>query len=85
MNDRPPVSYVVYASFGARLRALVADAAVVAFLVVVLVLGSELARDVPGSGRVFVALLFAVVLFYEPVQVWRYGATIGHVSRTFGW
>ena len=71
-------SYVAYASFGARLRALVVDAAVIAFILVVLVVASDLTRDVPGTGRVFVVLLLAVAFLYEPVQVWRYGATLGH-------
>lgn len=75
-----PKSYIAYASFGARLRALVVDAAVVVAAIVALVVASEAARDVPGSGRVFVALVFALALLYEPVQVWRYGATIGHRS-----
>jgi uncharacterized RDD family membrane protein YckC len=77
MSDAP-VSYVAYASFGARLRALVVDTAVVAALLIILVVAGEVARDISASGRVFVALLLAVALLYEPVQVWRYGGTIGH-------
>jgi uncharacterized RDD family membrane protein YckC len=73
-----PTTYVAYASFGARLRALVIDAAIVAAWMVFLVVGGDVAREVPGAGRVTVALLLAVVFFYEPVQVWRWGATIGH-------
>ena len=71
-------SYVAYASFGARLRALVIDAAVIAALLAVLVIAGDLTRDVRGTGRVFLVLLLAVVFLYEPLQVWRYGGTIGH-------
>lgn len=77
MSDSP-TTYVAYASFGARLRALVVDTAIVAAWIVILVVGGDVARDVPWAGRVTVALLLGVAFLYEPVQVWRWGATIGH-------
>jgi uncharacterized RDD family membrane protein YckC len=74
----PPATHVAYASFGARLRALVVDLAVILSSLIVIVVGGELARAVPGSGRGVVALLLGVTFLYEPILVWRYGGTIGH-------
>jgi uncharacterized RDD family membrane protein YckC len=37
----------------------------------------DAARHVPGSGRVLVVLVYALIL-YEPIMVWGYSATIGH-------
>lgn len=66
-----------YATFGRRLRALVIDWIVLATVVVVIVIVGDAMRHVPGSGRVLVVMLYALIL-YEPIMVWRYGATIGH-------
>ena len=66
-----------YASFGRRFRALVIDGAILAGALVLIVLVGDATRHVPGSGRVFVVLIYALIL-YEPIMVWRYGATLGH-------
>jgi uncharacterized RDD family membrane protein YckC len=69
---------VAYATFGVRLRAYVIDLAVVLGVVVAVVLIGDLARDVPSSGRILVFVLFANLFLYEPLMIWRFGATIGH-------
>jgi uncharacterized RDD family membrane protein YckC len=73
---------VAYASLSARLAAFVADCVVIALGLVFLVLGGAALDRVPGSGRAEVALLWALILLYEPVLVWRRGATVGH--RRYG-
>jgi uncharacterized RDD family membrane protein YckC len=66
-----------YATFGRRFRAVVIDGAIVAGALVTIVLIGDASRHIPGSGRVLVLAMYALIL-YEPVFVWRYGATIGH-------
>jgi uncharacterized RDD family membrane protein YckC len=68
----------LYATFGRRFRALVLDSVVYALslgLFVVLL-------EVVGSQRALTAAIFALWLgfafLYEPVLVWRRGATLGH-------
>ena len=78
MADPVVHSSAAYATFTRRLRALVIDSAVLVAGLVVIVLASELTRDVPGSGRVLAAALFAMILLYEPLMVWRLGGTVGH-------
>jgi uncharacterized RDD family membrane protein YckC len=57
---------------------LVIDLAIVLAVLVAVVILGDLVRDVPGSGRVLWLILFADILLYEPIMIWRYGATIGH-------
>jgi uncharacterized RDD family membrane protein YckC len=63
-----------YASFTARMRAVVADFMVCGVCLVLIML----IPDIPGSGRAMEGALLALCLLYEPVLVWRYGGTIGH-------
>lgn len=63
-----------YASFTARLRAVVTDMIVIAVGLVLIML----IPDIPGSGRLMLAAMISLLLLYEPILVWRYGATIGH-------
>jgi uncharacterized RDD family membrane protein YckC len=67
-----------YASFTARVRALVIDSAVVAALIAAVVFLDIPFSEVQGSGPVLLSLLLATLLLYEPLWVWRRGATIGH-------
>jgi uncharacterized RDD family membrane protein YckC len=67
----------VYATFGQRLRALVIDLAILVGAIVAIVVVGDMTRHLPGSGRVLVVALYALIL-YEPLMVWHYGATIGH-------
>lgn len=67
-----------YAGFAVRFRALLIDAIVVFVAVIV---GILLAAAAPGSEvatRSLLLALVAVLVLYEPVMVWRFGATIGH-------
>ena len=65
-----------YATFTVRARALVIDTAVLALgLIVVMLLSSE---NLPGSGGMTVIAFFALLIFYEPILVAVYGATLGH-------
>jgi uncharacterized RDD family membrane protein YckC len=75
-TDSLPIPY--YASFTVRVRALVIDAAVVLAGLALLMLVDIPLADVPGSGRVELTAMFALTFLYEPLLVWRWGATIGH-------
>ena len=80
MADPAVHSSAAYATFTRRLRALVVDLAVLVGGLAVIVLASELTRDVAGSGRVLAAALWAMALLYEPLMVWRVGGTVGHLA-----
>jgi uncharacterized RDD family membrane protein YckC len=67
-----------YATFGGRLRALVIDAAVFSLVVGATVLAADLTPNIPGTGRVAVAVLLSWAVLYEPLMVWRFGWTVGH-------
>ena len=77
MSETALLPRPLYATFTRRFRALVLDLAVITAAVVALVLFAMATESVPGSGRIVVGLLFALLL-YEPLMVWRYGATLGH-------
>jgi uncharacterized RDD family membrane protein YckC len=66
-----------YAAFGRRLWAVALDAVVVGFGIVAIAIVGDFTRNVPGSGRVLVILLYALIFLYEPLLVWGFGATIG--------
>ena len=68
----------LYASFAARVRASLIDLAVLAAVLTIVIIVGGLTNDVPGSGRVLLAVLIGVPLLYEPIWVSRSGATIGH-------
>jgi uncharacterized RDD family membrane protein YckC len=68
---------VAYGTFTARVRALVIDALIGAGALIMFVVLSDVAESVPGSGRVILLLIFGMI-FYEPILVWRRGATVGH-------
>ena len=70
-----------YATFTGRVRALLVDTCIVAVGLIVVVVGSDLAEGIPGSGRVAWLAMFALVFLYEPVLIWRRGATIGHARN----
>jgi uncharacterized RDD family membrane protein YckC len=72
---------MAYATFTARVSALAIDFIVVSACLVFIVLGGSALQGVPGSGPVEVALVWALVILYEPLLVWRRGATIGHRRR----
>jgi uncharacterized RDD family membrane protein YckC len=69
---------ILYARFWRRVQALALDTLVVMTLLVVTVLGADVMRATGGVGRVMVALVVAEMLLYEPLLVWRFGATLGH-------
>lgn len=71
-------SQPVYATFMARLRALLIDAIIITVAIAVLLLLAAFTEDLPGTGRIVIVAIFALVLLYEPVLVSRSGATIGH-------
>lgn len=70
-----------YATFTGRVRALLIDMCIVALGLVVVVVGSDFAEGIPGSGRIAWLAMFALVVMYEPVLIWRRGATIGHARN----
>jgi len=71
---------VAYATFNRRVRALLIDTAVIAVGLVVLVIADSAWGDLPGIGRVELVLIVVLLVFYEPIFVWRRGATIGHAA-----
>jgi uncharacterized RDD family membrane protein YckC len=77
-EDKPPPPPVAYASFTARARALVIDTIVTGSWIAVVIVAGSIASDVPGSGRIMIIAVIAIVLLYEPVLVSRRGATVGH-------
>lgn len=54
------------------------DAVIIMVCITGLLILSSIASDVPGSGRLLVFGTVALLVFYEPLMVWRFGATIGH-------
>ena len=76
--DAADATVPAYGSFPRRFQAFAIDTAIVLTGIVVIAIASDLAQEVPGSGRVAVIALVAVVVLYEPVLVARYGSTIGH-------
>jgi len=70
-----------YATFTSRFRALLIDTAIVfATLIAVLLLG-DFAEGIPASGRIVWALMVGLLVLYEPLFIWRRGATIGHSAK----
>lgn len=67
-----------YARLSSRVNALLIDAVVVSFVFVALMIVSSLLDNVRHTGGLLLALMFGWLLLYEPLQVWRFGATIGH-------
>ena len=70
-----------YATFTGRVRALLVDACVIAGGLVVVVVGSDFAERIPGSGRIAWLAMFVLIVMYEPLLIWRRGATIGHARN----
>jgi hypothetical protein len=54
------------------------DTAVTAVVFIALMIVASLADNVPHTGGVFVTLIVGWLFLYEPIQVWLFGATIGH-------
>jgi uncharacterized RDD family membrane protein YckC len=74
-DDKAPI---VYATFSPRLRAAVYDGAVRMVGVAVLMVVLMSTQSVPGAGVVAAAGVIGLLLLYEPLMVWRSGATLGH-------
>src|SRR3954468_5946410 len=70
----------LYARFSRRFWALAIDSVVYAASLLVVFLLLEIVRgDRAGAGGVFL-LWLGFLCFYEPVLVWRRGATLGHMA-----
>ena len=76
-SHEPPLP-AAYGSFGSRLHALLIDTTVVLCAMIVVIAFAIVTESVPGSGRIVVVAMVAMVALYEPLMVWRYGGTIGH-------
>jgi uncharacterized RDD family membrane protein YckC len=74
----PPDPPVRYATFTGRFRALLIDNLCISGLCIALFFAAEPVSDLAGATRVMLLLVVAVILLYEPLQVSRRGATIGH-------
>lgn len=71
---------VAYATFNRRVRAVLIDAAIILAGLVVVVIADSTLDAVPGAGRIELVLVLVLLVFYEPIFVWRRGATIGHAA-----
>ena len=70
-----------YATFTRRFRAVLVDTILVSSAFVLLLIVGESADNVPGSGRIILVLMVGLAFLYEPIFVWRRGATIGHAAN----
>jgi uncharacterized RDD family membrane protein YckC len=70
-----------YATFSRRFRAVVVDTAIVCAGVAAIAIASDAINQVPGSGRIAWILMFSLLFLYEPLFIWRRGATIGHAMN----
>jgi uncharacterized RDD family membrane protein YckC len=76
--DQSSVEPPAYGSFRSRVRALLIDMIVVVVSIAALIAFAAATDGVPGTGRVAVIGMFALLFLYEPLMVWRFGGTIGH-------
>jgi uncharacterized RDD family membrane protein YckC len=67
-----------YATFTRRFRAVVADTAIVVAGIMLVVVASDTIERATGSGLAVWLLMCCLAFLYEPLFVWRRGATIGH-------
>jgi len=75
-----PVAAPQYARLLPRVKALVTDLAVyTAAIVLVVVVGSAIPNDLVV--RVVVTGFIGGIVLYEPIMVWRFGGTIGHIRQ----
>jgi uncharacterized RDD family membrane protein YckC len=81
LEDIPPIEPRLYARFSRRLQALILDSAVYAAGFVVVLLLIEVGGGGPAGDRVLMVLLLGFLFLYEPVMVWRRGATLGHAWK----
>lgn len=76
--DSPIADRIAFGSFWSRFRAIVVDSVILAFACVGIVFIIAVTEAIPGSGRVGLIAMAALLLLYEPLLVaWR-GATVGH-------
>ena len=73
-DDSPPL----YANFPRRLNALSLDTVVLVVLSVLIFSLASVFEDVEPVRIALVILWWVVLLFYEPLLVWRLGGTVGH-------
>lgn len=74
----PDDDRAAFASFAARFRALVVDSVVLVAGLIAIVAFVEVTEGVPGTGRLGVAAIAALLLLYEPLLVAWHGGTLGH-------
>jgi uncharacterized RDD family membrane protein YckC len=70
----------LYARFSRRFWALALDSAVYVVSIVLLIVLLETVHGARGGARVAALLWFCFLCLYEPVLVWRRGATLGHMA-----
>ncbi|HYL56809.1 MAG TPA: RDD family protein, partial [Gemmatimonadales bacterium] len=74
LDDSPPL----YANFLRRLNALSLDTVVLVLLSVLIFSLASVFEDVEPMRIALVILWWVLLLFYEPLLVWRLGGTVGH-------
>ena len=67
-----------YATFSHRFRAFLTDSVLVVLGVMLAIIAADATGRVSGSGVVALLVMFSLIVLYEPLLVWRRGATIGH-------
>jgi uncharacterized RDD family membrane protein YckC len=70
----------LYARFSRRFWALAIDSAVYGLSIVLLVILLETARGTRGGAGLAFLLWLGFLCLYEPLLVWRRGATLGHMA-----
>jgi uncharacterized RDD family membrane protein YckC len=75
-----PAPARLYARFSRRFWALALDSVVYAISIVLLIVLLEAVRGHRGGTGAVFFLWFGSLCFYEPLLVWRRGATLGHMA-----
>ncbi len=78
LEQRLDASPPLYANFPRRLNAISVDTVVVVLFSVLIFSFASFLERVDAARIALVTAWWVVLLFYEPVLVWRLGGTVGH-------
>jgi uncharacterized RDD family membrane protein YckC len=77
-TDLPQYTSPAYARFATRIKALLVDIVVVIGGVIAVGMFAAVLPQTTTRGVLLVVLMLSLVFLYEPLLVWRFGATVGH-------
>jgi uncharacterized RDD family membrane protein YckC len=72
------VAGALYSNFPSRLNAITVDTVVLIATTVAFVFGVSLVQGYTAVRVILDITWWAILLFYEPLLVWRFGGTVGH-------